>query len=143
MQSNICCKCANLDDLVRSSNEQNVIKLSFTLFYDEGKYFIRFQSEQCFEVISCWTCGGLELGDITSEEYEIRADCKCNKLQYFAQNENYPIEYNAEHNSYSLFVADDRSEDNLSILMLFCPFCSGKLFDRRSENFINMMECRD
>jgi hypothetical protein len=121
------CKCGEIEQLITISEKQNDFELNFQISKINKKYFIDFSSNEIYEIISCWSCGGLEVGDISSESYLMREFCKCKKMHNLIQFEKYPISFDEVR---SFFTISYLFEKDFSSIVLFCPFCAGKLFDR-------------
>jgi hypothetical protein len=130
MENMSICSCGEISQLMKLGEKQKDNQLIFKVSKINEKYFTRFLFGEVHEIYSCWSCGGLEVGDTTSETYLEKEFCQCKKIAYLAERKDCPINFNETERFFTLSYLDDI---HFSSIILFCPFCSGKLFERKSD----------
>lgn len=105
------CRCGALDEYVKDSllpfvceGRHNEINLVLS---DTTKVPLSF----------CFFCGGNEAGPCAERIVE----CQCGSLPRWAEDANFPIEYNSEFDEYNVVVSE------IALSFYYCPVCGGHL----------------
>lgn len=95
----------------------------------DSNFFLVFNNSVKIPITCCFVCGG------NNSDIETKA-CNCNAVNKWAENENYPIEYNESSQEYYLLV-----QGNKKYFLYFCPVCSGYLPNsEKDKKFIDFSE---